>query len=137
MLDSGDDPLKAILAAYEPPEPEAPKPFPREFTSAWLFDEINDVYHKPLGRSLSEQPHDELCGIIEQAIGDCTFSSGGQKLVMIGVPRGSLKTTITAENVPCVVLTRNNNARVLTTAFRYDVAQKRLAAARWHFEQNG
>lgn len=94
------------------------------------------MYHRPVGRQLHAQPHSELCGIMEQAIGDCSFSEGGQKLVMIGVPRGSNKTTLAAENVPCVVLTRNHNARILDTAFRYDVAQKRLAAARWHFEVN-
>lgn len=136
MEDSSEDGLRNIFASYETAPIAPAKSFPREFHSEWLFDEINDVYHLPMGRSLSDQPHNELCGIIENAIGDCSFTSGGQKLVMIGVPRGSLKTTITAENVPCVVLTKNHNARVLTTAFRYDVAQKRLAAARWHFEQN-
>ena len=138
MNDGDEDGLREIFASYEA-APVAPAPsFPREYSSTWLFEEIDQVYVRSLWpeRQLYEQPHNEMCGIIEQAIGDCSFSIGGQKLIMLGVPRGSNKTTLAAEITPCVVLTRNPNARVLISSFRYDVSQKRLAAARQHFETN-
>lgn len=105
--------------------------------SRWLFDEINEVYLRPTGKhDLYEQPHQELCGIIEEAIGDCTFKYDTPRMVMIGVPRGTWKTSIALENTPPIILTRNPNARILIDTHRHDVSQKRLRAARWHFENN-
>ncbi len=134
-----EDDLAAILSSYDAAEPgvAAAEPEASErYASTWLYDEIDSVYHAPLNRCLYPQPHEEICGILEEAIGDCRFGSGGQRMVMIGVPRGSNKSTIAAENLPPVILTRNPNARILIDAFRHDVAQKRLRAARWHFESN-
>lgn len=136
--DGTEDALREIFEGYETAPTPIPHAKPREFHSEWLYEEIDNVYVRSLwpDRQLHEQPHDELCGIIEQAIGDCSFSTGGKKFVMIGVPRGANKTTLAAEMTPCVVLSRNPNARVLISSFRYDVSQKRLAAARQHFETN-
>lgn len=128
--------LDAILHGTEFVEALPEAPIKETFHSEWVFRECDEVYHRPLGRRLYEQPHQEICGIIEGVLGDCSFASGGQKLIMIGVPRGSNKTTIAAENTPPIILTKNPNARILIDSFRFDVSKKRLRAAKWHFEKN-
>jgi len=99
----------------------------------WLFSLCKDT----LGmRDMMPQPHYDLCNIFESAVGDCQFSGKSQKLIMVGVPRGSFKTSIATEGLPLGVLKRNPNARILLDSFRHDVSKERLSATAGHITNN-
>jgi hypothetical protein len=99
----------------------------------WLFDLCHDV----LGmKDMAPQPHYDMCNIFEDAVGDCQFNGDKQRLIMVGVPRGTFKTSIATEGLPLGVLVRNPNARVLLDSFRHDVAKERLGATAAHITSN-
>jgi hypothetical protein len=76
------------------------------------------------------QPHVEMANFIDDALGDRTFSGDTQTFVMLGVPRGTYKTTGVSEATPVEILTRNPNAKILLDGFRHSVAKARLRAIR-------
>jgi phage terminase large subunit-like protein len=99
----------------------------------WLFSLCKDV----LGmKDMCPQPHFDLCNIFEEAVGDCNFDGPAQQLIMVGVPRGTFKTTIATEGLSLGVLARNPNARILLDSFRHDVSKERLVAATGHITNN-
>jgi hypothetical protein len=101
--------------------------------SKWLFSLCHDTLDMS---DMAPQPHYEMCSIFEDAVGDCTFSGNKQTLIMVGVPRGTFKTTVATEGLPLGVLIRNPNARILLDSFRHDVSKKRLGAVANHISRN-
>lgn len=85
---------------------------------------------------MEPQPHYDMCNIFEDAVGDCQFNGNTQTLIMVGVPRGTFKTSIATEGLPLGILDRNPNARILLDSFRHDVSKKRLKAVANHISRN-
>lgn len=121
--------LALVGAPPAPPPQELPQGEP-DIEPGWLYRNLKEYYHFDLER----QPHAWMIDPVERALGDCSFSSGGQKLIMIGVPRGTYKTTIFAQGTPVEVLAHNPNARCLIDSYRHSVSKRRLKAARRHME---
>lgn len=99
----------------------------------WLFSLCHDTLNM---KDMMPQPHYDLCNIFEGAVGDCQFSGSTQTLIMVGVPRGTFKTSVATEGLPLGVLARNPNARILLDSFRHDVSKERLVAASGHITNN-
>lgn len=99
----------------------------------WLYSLCKDTLNMV---DMDPQPHYDICNIFEAAVGDCKFNGNTQKLVMVGVPRGTFKTSIATEGLPLGILDRNPNARILIDSFRHDVSKKRLKAVAGHITRN-
>lgn len=100
---------------------------------AWLFDFCVDVCGH---EDLAPQPHYEFINFLEEHLGDCQFSGTKRRSLLVEMPRGNFKTTITAEDLPVGVLTKNPNARILITTHKDNISSKRLNAVKHHFEKN-
>jgi hypothetical protein len=77
-----------------------------------------------------------MADYIQSALGDCSFSGSEKKLVMLGVPRNTLKTTNVSEATPVAVLTKNPNAKILLDGFRHSISKLRLRAIRRKLERD-
>lgn len=83
---------------------------------------------------VAPQPHIEMANFVDEALGDRQFKSGRQTLLMLGVPRGTYKTTGVSEATPVEILTRNSNAKILLDGFRHSISKARLRAIRRQIE---
>lgn len=130
------DPLSTALNALshfdEQPHLEVPAYKPPE-KPEWLFDFCVDVCGH---EDLAPQPHYEFINFLEPFVGDCQFRGKFRTALLVEMPRGNFKTTITAEDLPVGVLTKNPNARILITTHKDKVSSKRLNAIKHHFEKN-
>lgn len=121
-MDAGEE-LLALLGEAAPRVPPsrytATQPLPKP---GRLYRFLRDKLKYPL----HQQPHAELCAEIEAALGDCTFRGDEHTILMIGVPRGSWKTSIGAQGAPIYVLDENPNARILIDSRRHDTSKVRL-----------
>jgi hypothetical protein len=100
---------------------------------AWLYDFCSEIMGYD---DLRPQPHYELCGEVEWALGDCMFKGGSQKALLVLLPRDSFKTSIAVEAATTGVLTKNPNARVLITSHKQRQASQRLGVPKKTFEHN-
>lgn len=100
--------------------------------ASYAYTAFRDVYQY----DVYPQPHLEAAEFIDSAMGDYQFSTGGQRLFMIGWPRGTFKTTLFAQGLPSLALGRNPNVRTLISSFRHDVSKRRLRAIKRDLEFN-
>lgn len=108
-------------------EPSAPPPEPGRLYRFW-----RDAW----GMDVEPQPHAIMANFVDNALGDRMFKSGGRKLIMVGVPRGTYKTTGYSEATPVEVLTRNPNAKILLDGFAHRVSKARNRAIRRKLERD-
>lgn len=131
MSDFDEDELLAAIgeiAAGASPAPASAEPL----KPGWLYHNLKKYYHY----DLDPQPHAKMLAPLERALGDCQFKSGGKKLLLLGFPRGTYKSTLAAIGTTCEVLTHNPNARCLIDSYRHGVSKRRLKAARRNMELN-
>lgn len=84
-------------------------------------------------RDYEPQPHAEMLGFLDEAVGDFRFSGDEQQLYMLLEPRGAYKTTGVQDLIK-LTLDKNPNARILISGPRHDAAKKRLRAVRREIE---
>jgi len=102
------------------------------YSEGWLYRFWRDKWRM----DVEQQPHVEMAGFVQESLGDCSFSGDTQTLVMLGVPRGTFKTTGVSEATPVAVLEKNPNAKILLDGFRHGVAKARLRAVRRKIEND-
>lgn len=121
LSDFGTSEHYGVAPAVQPP----PK-------QGWLYRFWRDRW----GMDVMEQPHVGMAAYLENALGDCTFDGEERLFLMLGVPRGTFKTTGFSEASPVAVLERNPNANILLDGFRHSVSKARLRAIRRKIEND-
>lgn len=132
------DALLHDLDGFDPPKPVTVAPdrddalLQARCEASYSYQAFQQIYRY----DMFPQPHLEAAEFIDAAMGDYSFSSGGQQLYMIGWPRNTFKTTIFAQGLPSLALGRNPNARILLSSFRHDVSKRRLRVIKGDLEFN-
>lgn len=111
-----------VIPKWEPPnKPE------------WLYDYCQEI----IGfEDMAPQPHYEMCGFIEEALGDCQFEGMQHKAYMLLISRGTFKTSIVCEGAVTGILIKNPNARILIATHKEKTSGKRIQAVKRHFQFN-
>jgi hypothetical protein len=129
------DGLLDELSGFEARDPAPAEPddaILARCNASFAYSAFKNIY----GYDVEPQPHLEVAEFIDTAMGDYSFSTGEQRLYMVGLPRHTYKTTLFAQGLPSLTLGRNPNARVLISSFRHDISKKRLRAVKQDLEFN-
>lgn len=126
-------PIDEVLGYVEyldVPEPPKIIAAPQPLHEGRLYRFWRDAW----GMDVQHQPHLEIAGIIDRALGDRRFRGEGQTKIAIGLPRGTYKTTGASEATPVEILSVNPDARILLDGFAHRASKARLRAIRRKIE---